>query len=119
MRLDSWLWTTRFFSSRSQATAACRAGRVRVNGQVAKAAAAVAIGDRVAWRDAVRLREVVVVALLARRVGPAEAALAYTDHSAPAPAPADRGGLPQRDAHTGRPEKRQRRQTDRLRGYQK
>ena len=32
VRVDTWLWATRQLKSRSQATAAVRAGHVRVNG---------------------------------------------------------------------------------------
>ena len=119
MRVDQWLWTTRFFKSRSLATAACRAGKVRVNGTVAKASSLVKVGDRVSWRDPVRAREVQVVALLPRRVGAPEAALAYVDFSPALPPKEDRGALPQRDRGAGRPEKKDRRELDRLRGFQK
>ena len=119
MRLDQWLWTTRFFKSRSQATAACRAGRVRLNGVVAKASALVKVGDRVVWRDPLRTREVQVEALVPRRVGAPEAALAYVDFSPALPSKQELGAVPQRDRGTGRPEKKQRRDLDQLRGFQK
>ena len=32
MRVDKWLWCARFYKTRSQATAAIRAGRVKLNG---------------------------------------------------------------------------------------
>ena len=38
VRVDTWLWATRQLKSRSQATAAVRAGHVRVNGEPVKAA---------------------------------------------------------------------------------
>ncbi|MDR2974278.1 MAG: RNA-binding S4 domain-containing protein [Propionibacteriaceae bacterium] len=119
MRVDSWLWVVRFFKSRSLATAACRAGKVRINGTIAKASAEVAIGDKVTWRDALRPREVQVAALLPRRVGAPEAATAYIDFSPPIPTRAEQGAVPQRDRGAGRPEKRDRRDLDRLRGFQK
>jgi ribosome-associated heat shock protein Hsp15 len=119
MRIDSWLWTTRFFKSRSLATAECRAGKVKLNGKVAKASAEVKPGDTITWHDPLRERDVEVVQLLPRRVGAPEAALAYLDHSAPLPTKAERGALPLRDRGAGRPEKRDRRDLDRLRGYQK
>jgi len=117
--LDTWLWTARFFKSRSQATAACRSGKVRLNGAVAKASADVEPGDRVSWRDPLRDREVQVVALLPRRVGAPEAVKAYVDSSPALPSREERGAVPLRDRGTGRPEKKERRDTDRLRGYQK
>ena len=119
MRLDIWLWAVRFFKSRSQATAACRAGKVRLNDVVAKASSLVKVGDRVSWKDPLRTREVRVEALLPRRVGAPEAVTAYTDFSAPIPPKEERGFVPVRDRGTGRPEKRERRDLDHLRGYQK
>ena len=32
MRVDKWLWCARFYKTRSQATAAIRAGRIKLNG---------------------------------------------------------------------------------------
>ncbi|MDR0284415.1 MAG: RNA-binding S4 domain-containing protein [Propionibacteriaceae bacterium] len=119
MRIDVWLWVVRFFKSRSLATEACRAGKVRINGTVAKASAQVSGGDKVSWRDPLRVREVQVVTLLPRRVGAPEAAAAYVDFSPPLPTKAEQGTVPLRDRGAGRPEKRDRRETDRLRGYQK
>ncbi|MGD0987129.1 MAG: RNA-binding S4 domain-containing protein [Candidatus Sulfotelmatobacter sp.] len=45
VRIDKWLWAARFFKTRSLATRACELGRVRSNGQIAKAAREVRIGD--------------------------------------------------------------------------
>lgn len=46
-RLDRWLWAARFFRTRSLARRAVTGGRVAVNGQPAKPARSVAVGDRV------------------------------------------------------------------------
>lgn len=45
MRMDKWLWAARFFKTRSLAAKACELGRIRSNGQLAKAARDVRIGD--------------------------------------------------------------------------
>ena len=47
LRLDKWLWAARFFKTRSLATAAINAGRVRLNGGTVKPAREVRIGDTV------------------------------------------------------------------------
>jgi ribosome-associated heat shock protein Hsp15 len=45
VRIDKWLWAARFFKTRSLAARACELGRIRSNGQPAKAAREVRIGD--------------------------------------------------------------------------
>ena len=45
VRIDKWLWAARFFKTRSLASRACGLGRIRSNGQPAKAAREVRVGD--------------------------------------------------------------------------
>jgi len=45
VRIDKWLWAARFFKTRSLAAKACELGRIRWNGQPAKAAREVRVGD--------------------------------------------------------------------------
>jgi ribosome-associated heat shock protein Hsp15 len=45
VRIDKWLWAARFFKTRSLAARACQLGRIQANGQPAKAAGDVRIGD--------------------------------------------------------------------------
>ncbi len=45
VRIDKWLWAARFFKTRSLAARACELGRVQSNGQPAKPAREVRIGD--------------------------------------------------------------------------
>jgi len=45
VRMDKWLWAARFFKTRSLAARACELGRIHSNGQPAKAAREVRIGD--------------------------------------------------------------------------
>lgn len=45
VRIDKWLWAARFFKTRSLAARACQLGRIQANGQPAKAARDVRIGD--------------------------------------------------------------------------
>jgi ribosome-associated heat shock protein Hsp15 len=46
VRIDVWLWAARFFKTRPLAKRACELGRVLSNGQPAKAAREVRVGDR-------------------------------------------------------------------------
>jgi ribosome-associated heat shock protein Hsp15 len=43
--MDKWLWAARFFKTRTLAAKACELGRIQSNGQPAKAAREVRIGD--------------------------------------------------------------------------
>jgi ribosome-associated heat shock protein Hsp15 len=45
VRIDKWLWAARFFKTRALAARACELGRVQSNGQVAKPAREVRIGN--------------------------------------------------------------------------
>jgi ribosome-associated heat shock protein Hsp15 len=45
VRIDKWLWASRFFKTRSLAARACGLGRVQANGQLAKAAREVRVGE--------------------------------------------------------------------------
>ena len=46
VRMDLWLWAARFFKTRTLAKRACELGRIQSNGQVAKAARDVRVGDK-------------------------------------------------------------------------
>ena len=46
VRMDIWLWAARFFKTRPLAKRACELGRILSNGQIAKAAREVRVGDR-------------------------------------------------------------------------
>jgi ribosome-associated heat shock protein Hsp15 len=46
VRIDKWLWAARFFKTRALATRACALGRIQCNGQSAKPAREVRIGDK-------------------------------------------------------------------------
>ena len=45
VRIDTWLWAARFFKTRMLAKRACELGRIESNGQIAKPARDVHIGD--------------------------------------------------------------------------
>jgi ribosome-associated heat shock protein Hsp15 len=115
-RVDQWLWAIRLCSTRSQATAACRAGHVRVNDRPAKPATVVDVGDRVqAYVHEVH-RTVEVVRAIQKRVGAPVAVECYVDHTPPPPPPELHPPLWERPRGAGRPTKRDRRQMDRFRG---
>jgi ribosome-associated heat shock protein Hsp15 len=45
VRIDKWLWAARFFKTRALAARACELGRIQSNGQPAKPARDVRVGD--------------------------------------------------------------------------
>jgi len=45
VRMDAWLWAARFFKTRTLAKKSCDLGRILSNGQVAKAAREVRVGN--------------------------------------------------------------------------
>jgi len=46
-RIDKWLWEVRVFKTRNQASMACRAGKVRLAGQVVKPSRELNPGDEI------------------------------------------------------------------------
>ena len=73
VRMDKWLWAARFFKTRSLAAKACDLGRIQSNGQQAKSAREVRIGDMLRVTNAGGDFEVEVL-LLSEVRGPASVA---------------------------------------------
>jgi ribosome-associated heat shock protein Hsp15 len=115
VRIDQWLHAVRITKTRSDATAACRGGHVRINGEAAKPSSAVKVGDHVEARVNQRERIVDVTKVITKRVGAAIAAECFDDHSPPPPERDAVRPLFVRDSGAGRPTKRDRRQIDRVR----
>lgn len=119
VRVDKWLWAVRVFKTRTAATSACTAGRVRVGDEPAKPATRVKVGDVVEARRGDRTVIYRVLGVVEKRVGAKLLEDLVEDLSPP---PAERrpidlappGGA--RDRGQGRPTKKERRDIDRLRG---
>jgi ribosome-associated heat shock protein Hsp15 len=116
-RIDKWLWYARVAKSRSLAAKLVTDGSVRINRMKAsKASETVKPGDVVTVTAHHRVR-VLEVRLPGARRGPAtEAAALYTDLTPP-PVPKSEVVVagPVRTPGAGRPTKRERRLTDKLR----
>lgn len=110
------MWVVRLTRTRAMAAAACRAGHVRVNGDRAKPATAVHVGDEVRFRGDGVERIVEVARVIEKRVGAAAAAECFVDRTPPPPPREHVALAAQRDRGAGRPTKRERREIDRLRG---
>ena len=114
-RLDKWLWYARFFKSRSLATKFCASRRLRVNGAVvSKAHHRLKVDDVLTFPKARHIRVVRVAGLGARR-GPAKEAQALYDDLQP-PFLSRPGKKPPGEPRSLAVAKRERRETDRLRG---
>jgi ribosome-associated heat shock protein Hsp15 len=119
LRLDKYLWAIRLFKTRSQAAAACDSGKVKFNGQQAKAAKHVNVDDEYEVKTEAKRWRIRVSGLLHNRVAYSEAIKYYIDIT-----PAEELERLQYQAasfHTGkrlskigRPTKKQRRDIDRL-----
>lgn len=122
VRVDKWLQVARVFKTRSQATKACTLGRVRVNGQVAKPHRSLALEDRVEIELRDWTRVLIVRELRDRPLAKAEASRLFEDLSPPRPVPDPiermlRAPPERREAGSGRPTKKDRRDMDRWRRH--
>ena len=103
--------------TRSAATALCKAGHVRINGERAKPAQHLKTGDEIQFRsEGGPPRIVVVRGIYVKRVGAPLAAEAYEDNSPPLPPREERLFLGIRERGAGRPTKRDRRKIEELMG---
>src|ERR1700733_14951151 len=73
MRIDKWLWASRFFKTRALAARACELGRIESNGQHAKPARDVRTGDMLQVKNGSGDFQVEVL-LLSEMRGPAAVA---------------------------------------------
>jgi ribosome-associated heat shock protein Hsp15 len=69
VRIDKWLWAVRLFKTRSQATDACRAGKVKVQGVTAKPSRELKLDQEITIQYGPITRTVKVIGLIEKRVG--------------------------------------------------
>lgn len=117
-RIDKYLWAIRVFKTRTDATDACKGGKVRLNGNDVKPSRPVACGDVINVRKGAVLYSYKVVATIEKRVG-AKLVPEYAENITPQDEldklrhPVETFFL-KRDPGTGRPTKRDRRQMELL-----
>ena len=119
IRVDKWLWAVRIFKTRSQATEACRKGRVLIAEQVVKPSRILKIKDVVQVKKPPVVYSYKVLGLLAKRLS-AKAIQDYVENITPE---TELNKLKvretffiTRDRGSGRPTKKERRIIDKLRG---
>jgi len=121
VRMDKWLWAARFFKTRSLAARACELGRIQSNGQPAKSARDVRIGDMLSVTNEGGVFQVEVL-LLSEVRGPASVAQTlYRETEASRElrlkVAAERKAMKQfEELPAGRPSKRDRRKIIQFRG---
>jgi len=110
-RIDLWLKHVCVFKHRSAATEACKGGRVKLNGQRVKPAAAVHEDDVIELTEP-HYRKLIVLAVPVKQASKEDARTMYRDET-----PAIEKPVPPvitRDRGAGRPSKRERRKIERL-----
>lgn len=117
-RLDQWLFYARFFKSRSLASKFCNAKKLRINGNpTSKAHTALHVGDVLTFARGHDIRVIRVIDLGTRRGPAVEAQTLYDDLEPPEPRKKKQprpGKTAAREPGTGRPTKRERRDTDKF-----
>jgi len=79
LRLDKYLWSIRFFKTRSQAADACDKGKIKFMANSAKASRSVNVNDEYEVKTEAKKWVIKVTGLLHSRVQYAEAIKYYTD----------------------------------------
>ena len=120
VRMDKWLWASRFFKTRALAAESCELGRIQSNTIQAKAARDVRVGDKLRIKNDSGEFEIEVLLLSAVR-GPAAAAQALyretaASKDARAKAEEERKAMAEFELPVGRPSKKDRRTINKFRG---
>ena len=79
IRIDKWLWTSRFFKTRSLASTAVNGGKVHLNSQRVKAGRMVSIGNSLMIQKQNELFDIVITGINKTRRPAKEASLMYEE----------------------------------------
>ena len=118
IRIDKWLWAVRLFKTRTQASDACRGGKVKIDGQNVKPSRDIKVGEEIEVQMGIVRKKVAVKAILKNRVG-AKLVENYMEDLTPTEEYEKLDMLKQlnyekRDRGTGRPTKKNRRDISKL-----
>ena len=120
LRIDKWLWAVRIFKTRTMAGDACRAGKVKIDGNAVKPSRILKPGDEMTVSIGPLLRTIKVKALIQNRVSAKLVPDSLEDLT-----PQEEYdrikfmnelNAERRDRGTGRPTKKDRRMIDKLKG---
>jgi len=79
VRIDKWLWSTRFYKTRQLAIKAIKSSQISVNGQLVKPATNIKVGDLINIKKGLYQQEVEVLGLLEKRVSASIAQSLYQE----------------------------------------
>jgi len=122
-RVDKWLWAVRVFKTRTLATNACNAGRVKIGGNSIKPSFQVKGDEKITIKKGPLTIVYEVTKIIEKRVSATLAAECYIDHSPPPPPKPTIGKkdaaffdfpVAHRKRGDGRPTKRDRRDIDKM-----
>jgi ribosome-associated heat shock protein Hsp15 len=119
IRIDKWLWAVRIFKTRSQATEACRKGKILINDTAVKPSHTVKINEIIRIKYPPAIFSYLVKGLLEKRLSVKEV-IHFVENITPHEeldklTQADTFFI-KRDKGTGRPTKKDRRTLDKMRG---
>jgi len=118
VRVDKWLWSVRIFKSRTLATNACKANKIRMGESHLKASSPVQVSDVISVRKNGFDFRFEVVKLISKRVGAPIAVECYKDRTSPEEMNKykswfiGKSASERREKGAGRPTKRERREID-------
>ena len=123
IRLDKWLWATRFFKTRGLATEAVGGGKIHVDGARVKPARQISVGQMLEIQKGPYQFVVQIDKLIEKRVSATEAQTAYTETDESLEkrrviqaSMRDQRLFAQSERTAGKPNKRERRQLHRFKG---
>jgi len=118
LRIDKYLWAIRVFKTRTMASDACKAGRVKLEGSNVKASHEVKVGEIYNISKGLERKVIKVSGLLENRSDAKTAVMFYDDITPEEQTQAFKSAFHApvltRDRGTGRPTKRDRREIDDL-----
>jgi len=120
LRIDKWLWAVRIYKTRTLAGDACRAGKVKIDGNAVKPSRALKISDILTVSIGPLSRTLRVKALIHNRVSAKLVPDSLEDLTPPEEYERIKFmhelNAEHRDRGTGRPTKKERRNIDKLKG---
>ncbi|HLG02406.1 MAG TPA: RNA-binding S4 domain-containing protein [Bacteroidia bacterium] len=78
-RADKWLWYVRIYKSRSLSAAACRGGKIKLNGELVKASKALKAGDMLSFKSGPVTKTIRVTGFPSNRIAAKFTHLYYED----------------------------------------